>query len=534
MLRTLDRTEHRIMDRRNILITALAARPWKGFLPQSQCKSVFDITNLLVHSNDFTDAAWPKSGTGVAAPTITANTALAPDGTMTASTLVLPAISTAGNESVVFQRPAQSASHPYTGDLYVRGIVGGETLWIWATPDGTTFNSVKIVATLSWQRIPARWTRGDSDWYLQFGRSLKDAAQTAQPAASVYIAWSQMVEGNLEWPYVPTTTAAATASTTLQCPPTIRFRDFSALTPYAGNPIIAQNTRSWNAGGTDSPATRTENQFGGLLFGATENNQNSPANQADWNQLATYTASPSNPLAWTAPTNPAITNTVGNWDEKYLLHPSDVQVGSLWYRYYSAQTAAGVSGIGLATATDPINGPWTKFGTVALVTGNGQALPTVIKIGSLLYMYVAISNVGVANNGTRIDYYTSPASDGITWTYGGIALPLSTSDWENIAGLAGVFDPFVFRNSRNFYEMPYSVGNTTGGFYQKIGYAISADGNPPWFKYQPASPFPISATHTDYAGDPVFFQGGGKFNFFTANTTNGTVCQGMAYTMPDH
>jgi len=96
-------------------------------------------------------------------------------------------------------------------------------------------------------------------------------------------------------------------------------------------------------------------------------------------------------------------------------------------------------------------------------------LPSIITIGAQLVMYTSIIN----NNGNMVVYWTSPVADGLTWTFGGIALlPSGSADWDNAFF---VIDPFVFKNSHGFYEMAFTA-ETTGPSAQKVGYAISADG----------------------------------------------------------
>jgi len=55
-------------------------------------------------------------------------------------------------------------------------------------------------------------------------------------------------------------------------------------------------------------------------------------------------------------------------------------------------------------------------------------------------------------------YWTSPVADGLTWTFGGIALlPSGSADWDNAFF---VIDPFVFKNSHGFYEMAFTAETT--------------------------------------------------------------------------
>jgi hypothetical protein len=212
----------------NYATSSVTVSTLQGFLPN--CSSVFDVTNLLTQSNSFTTSPWAVfGGGGVAAPTITPNSALAPDGTMTASTLALPAVSGIHAQSVLYQRPSALTNYPYVGDIYVKGAVGGETLWIWGTPDGVTFKSTMIVATTSWQRVAASWSRtGAGNWYFQIGVNLDDSAQSSRPAQTVFIADAQIVQDIVEWPYIATVGSTVKQSFTQSCPAPVAFGTFQA------------------------------------------------------------------------------------------------------------------------------------------------------------------------------------------------------------------------------------------------------------------------------------------------------------------
>lgn len=73
--------------------------------------------NVILQSESIDSATWNKAGNGVAAPTVTADFALAPDNTLTAERVQIPAAGI-GQESIVYQLPGA------TGDsalLHVRG-----------------------------------------------------------------------------------------------------------------------------------------------------------------------------------------------------------------------------------------------------------------------------------------------------------------------------------------------------------------------------------------------------------------------------
>jgi hypothetical protein len=335
--------------------------------------------------------------------------------------------------------------------------------------------------------------------------------------------------------FLPTCSVTNNDSSITNCPSNIRFRDFSTLTPYASNPVLANN-QTFNTSSQDGPFTRAENSISGTFYNLSEVQKS-----GDCALCFNIASSSGTPLSWTfAGTNPVINGTgTTTWDSKYLLHPSLTPCSQFtWCAYYGALDANGNASIGFASATNPL-GPYTKQGQVidcCSDTHNQPALPSVIHIGSQLVMYVAIGNAGGGNTDYTLDYYTSSASDGVNWTRQGTALQALNADF-NSGYNAGVFDPFVFKNSHGFYEMVYTVGSTPSGlgFFQQLGYAVSADGFT-WYKYQagPIFNWTGSASHPNYAGDGSFYEDGTTFYFCYAFLTNGATTNGQCSLMADH
>ena len=164
---------------------------------------------------------------------------------------------------------------------------------------------------------------------------------------------------------------------TYTSPPVINFRSFAGLTQYPGNPIILQNAGVWNANGADAPYAR--GKIGSTYYAIME------GKTTDWLNLVLYTST--DLLTWTANgTNPVLTNTNGNWDHHYLLHPAIINIGGTWYMYYSGQSSGSTEAIGLATSSDLIH--WTKYGTSPIIGDLNLAVPSVIKIGNMYYLYL--------------------------------------------------------------------------------------------------------------------------------------------------
>jgi predicted GH43/DUF377 family glycosyl hydrolase len=503
----------------NYATSSISISTLQGFL--STCSSVFNVSNYALQSQTFTNSAWSVANSGASNPIVTANATTAPDETNTASSVAFPAVSGASHYAVLATtaQPAQTAGFPYIADIYVTEAVGGETLWISVTPNGSAYQRTKIVATTSWQRVSVPWTPVGSAYYVQIGVDLRDGSQSAQPAQTVYVWGAQVLQDIPERPYVVSTSTAASQNVTLDCPSPAKFRDFSTLTAYSENPVIPQDAGSYNLNGDASPDIRAGNNISGTFYASTEDKDST-----DWNNIAISTST--NLVSWTSyASNPVITHTPGSWDDHYLLHPSVINIGGVWYMYYSGLTSANTWGIGLATSSDFLS--WHKYGTTALITSanplTNPGLPSVVQNGSTLYMYVAYGG----GTGSTIDYFTSAASDGKTWTFGGIALRADSSDWDN--GNIGIEDPFVFYNKDGFWEMIYTA-QISGT--QQLGYAVSADGVT-WYKYQVDSI--LSNSGSLFPGDGNLLENAGTLYLYyswTGPTDNSNV--GNLSTMVDH
>lgn len=161
--------------------------------------------NIWLQSSNLADAANGLGGVGVPAPVVTVNNTLAPDGTMTGARVFLPAVSS-GQASTVQQNKTTVTTTPYTLSVWLRGDVGGEVVFLSATPDGVTYFRSQATLTTSWQRFSL--TTGNltaSTWFL-IGSDRRDAAQPNTPAQTVYM-WAPQIElGSFASPYAPTTT----------------------------------------------------------------------------------------------------------------------------------------------------------------------------------------------------------------------------------------------------------------------------------------------------------------------------------------
>jgi hypothetical protein len=162
-------------------------------------------TNLILQSSDASNATWLKAGAVVVAPIVTGNQTTAPDGTLTASRAVYPAVVGTNALSVVYQNIALPTG-VYTFTAYLKGNVGGERVWLSVAGWGSG-----PVATLTtqWQRFTfVTPTLPTATFGFQIGVDLRDGAQTSTSAQTIFIWGTQVEVGSLASFYTPTTTVA--------------------------------------------------------------------------------------------------------------------------------------------------------------------------------------------------------------------------------------------------------------------------------------------------------------------------------------
>ena len=203
----------------------------KVFDGQAQFSGTFNGSNLLLQSEAFDNASWSKSGTGVAAPTVTANAIVAPDGNATAESISLPSVG-ASQASVCLQSGTVSAV-PYTFSCWLKCASGNVTVYLMVW-NGSTYYERKCVLTTAWQRF---WFTTPNltaaTWNIAVGVNCLDPAQSTTLGAQTFHAWGAQLEANATTPgpYVQTTTTTKSAQ-----PSTYGATNY-LYTPAASGPV---------------------------------------------------------------------------------------------------------------------------------------------------------------------------------------------------------------------------------------------------------------------------------------------------------
>ena len=166
-------------------------------------------TNLLSHSSDFA-SNWTSyyAGTG-SAPAITSNNATAPDGTMTADTVVFNsgAGTTAGDSSMLGTALFVAAGD-YSMSFYAR-VTSGTAKIVSRHATGGSYTSINITTT--WQRFA--WTENAASAttiYPEMGIRRGLANEPLNSTATVQLWGIQLEAGAYPTSLIPTTTAAVT------------------------------------------------------------------------------------------------------------------------------------------------------------------------------------------------------------------------------------------------------------------------------------------------------------------------------------
>lgn len=155
-------------------------------------------TNLVNYSEQFSDVYWNKA----VATTVTSNTSLAPDGTLTADTVTFTTQFGAVRKDPIL------TSGTVTISLYIKNINGNTNLNLRATSSGLIYNQ-SITITNEWQRYTGTFTYNGVN---QLGFVFQD--RNTSGFGSCLIWGAQFELGRVATTYIRTTASSVTVNAT--------------------------------------------------------------------------------------------------------------------------------------------------------------------------------------------------------------------------------------------------------------------------------------------------------------------------------
>lgn len=171
-------------------------------------------TNETLRSQEVENVVWATSVSGVAAPTITANFATAPDGTLTADRVQISACPTVGNASGINQTSGAIAS-PSSSSVYLKANSGTPSVSIcmFGITTGTRACTQFSLNTSTWTRavVPNVTNTGGMNMEIACeNRTASYTGATNTGAADILVWGAQSEAGAYATSYIPTVAAAVT------------------------------------------------------------------------------------------------------------------------------------------------------------------------------------------------------------------------------------------------------------------------------------------------------------------------------------
>lgn len=171
-------------------------------------------TNVALRSEAFDNAAWVKEGNVVAAPSVTANTTVAPDGTTTADTIDFPAVPSGSNQISQIKQDVTTASSIATCSFWMKATAPGD-VYIWLYDGTATNTSSRKTLTTSWARYSVTSSGASTAWTCHIGANTWGPAHAAIDAITVHTWGGQIEVGPTASSYIATADSTATRAAEL-------------------------------------------------------------------------------------------------------------------------------------------------------------------------------------------------------------------------------------------------------------------------------------------------------------------------------
>jgi len=158
--------------------------------------------NLLTYSEDFSNAAWNAFGT----KTVTTNSTIAPDGTLSADYLSSP------DNNGMQQTISISASTAYTYSIYAKAYVGTSIRMSYTTTGGTGTTVAVNTVISTGQAVGNGWFRIPITFTSAVGNTGVVIRVQTDTTAGIFIWGAQLEAGAFATSYIPTVASQVTRS----------------------------------------------------------------------------------------------------------------------------------------------------------------------------------------------------------------------------------------------------------------------------------------------------------------------------------